>query len=242
MGTVILPGTEDEVVLVVAVNTGSDIQWLLDVPYKTYLVSNTDEFGATRIANEQAGTAGSYIRFIIDNYASLPVRTAFINSRREWDFAFRGNIDTIISTMDVNAVTSYMPLSSRWYMAHFDPNSLVDMNTFLGDANMILPANATEYAYGCCNTFIARDASVQHLSQREWRSLYYWLESHPRTDRKFFALEFSWHVLFGESPRMTAPVATTLCPSNPGLCQPFVDTGSKGAPNFNAFEGQLLAR
>jgi len=238
VGTTILTGTSD-VELVVAVTPGSDVSWLAEVPYKAYLVSNVDASGYQRLANPEHATAGSYIAWIIQYYDSLPTRMAFINSRRSWPFAFRERIDDVITNMTITATDfKYQPLSSRWYAVHYDPSSIRDISTFLNEPNLPIagvPVDGADYSYGCCNTFAAASSAVQHLTKDAWMKLYWWLESHPRTERKRFTLEFSWHVLFGELPAMTPPDPRTLCPTNPALCQTFLDVGSKDTPSELAF-------
>jgi hypothetical protein len=246
VGTTVLNGSTDTVVLVVAVTQDTDVTWLLDVPYKAYLVSNVDANGFQRLQNPEHATAGSYISWLIQNYAALPQNIAFINSRRVWPFAWRERIDDVISNLSLPSLT-FHPLASRWYATHYDTQSIRDISTFLSPVEPNLPIssvpeNGANYAYGCCNTFAVSNTTAQHLSLDSWMKLYWWLESHPRTQRKRFTLEFSWHVLFGMPAEMTAPDPRTFCPTNPALCQTFLDVGSKGTSSELAFHSTVAAR
>lgn len=212
-GELVVPGTDDGLTVIISATEHDNPSWLVDQPYKAYIVS---DFSAPSKRRHWGYEGGNYVRFILDHYEELPERMAFLHSHRSaWEVDDEAQI---LSSLDPESY-GYMGLSNKWAL-DLREQHVAMVRIFFRDVvqdKELPPEGRFDYSFPSCGAFLVSADRVRRRSKEMWQRMFQWLQDNKSKESARIA-EFSWHMLLGEPAEMKPASARKLCPTNPEAC------------------------
>lgn len=159
-----------------------------------------------QVLGNKGREAVAYLRYIIDHYSNLSSSIAFVHAHRtSWHQKDPSDIVIALKTLQWNKY-NYMPLTSAMTYAEFkqgtnDPQSTVNyeiwrnvLQTELGSP----PENGIRAP--CCATFAVKKEAILTHPKEFYRNIMNYILSSPHSDQLTGrTLEYTWHMIFGQS-------------------------------------------
>jgi hypothetical protein len=191
-----LPYTER---VIVTSHYKENLEWLKKAPWKVILVDHEGADASwlkpTTIIPNRGREASSYIRYILDNYETLPEHIAFIHGHEDAWHHLNGPILPQIENAKLTP-DMYLNLNARM-------GDHKDMNSIRPDWHMFkkwlgpLP-NEPPCAPGCAQFIISKNRILRQ--PKEFYEALYFHVTHPYRDHYGIGCfyEYIWHYIFGE--------------------------------------------
>jgi hypothetical protein len=179
------------------------------IPHIVYTHKN-DSLALHYVPNNKGREANAYLQFIIDYYSNLPQLIAFVHAHRTaWHQIDPPDIVIALRALQWNKYT-YMPLNNVISTSEYIANSANEQEvanyefwqTCLKDKFGPPPKNGIKTH--CCATFVVkREAILAHPKQFYKCINDYITASRFSTGITSRAIEYTWHVIFGEPTHIT---------------------------------------
>jgi hypothetical protein len=222
---------------VVVAHHNEDVEWLSRINLPKHLCSKSAGLPGLDLSCSHEENIGDqhihFVKWILAYYDTLPDYVAFIDAHeRDWhgDFDLPAYLQCLLSDEAVPLRDVYHPLTSlshtRKLGFHMNWDKHWEEITTAREASMKeLWAITSEHtgapyptrvSHHCCAQFLVSRDRILQRPRESWLELYKFLcKAPPITTHSdlSFAMEYSWHMLLGESPQSEeqSPLGSPKC-------------------------------
>lgn len=192
-------------IVIVTSHWKEDLTWLKrQNRFKVVLIdhegSKPPAIRPTTVIPNKGREASSYLRYIIDNYDSLPEYVAFVHGHeRAWHHKFKGSL------LDRIKKAEYLPLNGYWTDTDTQHPEKIAKHWHVIEPWVGPKPETNGYLDGSAQ-FVASRRRIQRHPKEAYQ---YWYDAITTSDEHFnmgVMFEYAWHYIMGESWRLVKVV------------------------------------
>lgn len=188
-------------VVIVTSHYNEDLSWLTQSGQEHVVCSKTIKSPQCQCEKNKGKEASAYLKFIIDNYSTLPQHIAFIHGHED---AWHQQYVDMLNTIRCAKYTEYdfISLNGNWIDDRTMKNGHIQYLQQLWPMYFqpFLNRPAPTYVlHDCCAQFIVSKKCIHRLPKEAYELWYKLIMDDSTSDGIAVTFEYIWHIIFGDN-------------------------------------------